>query len=211
MNTGKLIHLLTQDTKPQWSFTRILLFATTCGIMISGSAFFLGLGVRPDISQAMHSIRFLLKFALTGMLTIAATGAALRVGRPDGTLERWGWAIAAAPVLLICAVGIELAMVPEGVWMQRLVGHNSHFCLTLIPLFSAGPLFCLFVALRRGAPRAPRLAGVLAGLAASGIAATFYAANCSDDSPLFVATWYPIAISFVVVVGCFMGDRLLRW
>ena len=37
------------------------------------------------------------------------------------------------------------------------------------------------------------LAGAIAGIAASGIAAAFYALDCADDSPLFVCTWYPLA------------------
>ncbi|HZC95311.1 MAG TPA: NrsF family protein, partial [Bradyrhizobium sp.] len=74
-----------------------------------------------------------------------------------------------------------------------------------------GPLICLLAALRRGAPSNPGLAGAMAGLAAGGIAATFYAANCNDDSPLFVATWYPIAVLAVTLAGYFIGRRLLRW
>jgi hypothetical protein len=74
-----------------------------------------------------------------------------------------------------------------------------------------GPLLCFFVALRAGAPRAPGFAGAIAGVAASGIGATFYAANCTDDSPLFVATWYPLAIFLVSATGCLGGRLLLRW
>ncbi|MGE0341338.1 MAG: NrsF family protein, partial [Xanthobacteraceae bacterium] len=66
-------------------------------------------------------------------------------------------------------------------------------------------------ALRYGAPTQPTLAGAIAGLAAGGIAATFYALNCNNDSPLFVATWYPIAIGIVVLAGATIGSRLLRW
>jgi hypothetical protein len=43
------------------------------------------------------------------------------------------------------------------------------------------------------------------------IAATFYASNCTDDSPLFVATWYPLAIGIVVLAGYVAGSRCLRW
>jgi hypothetical protein len=72
-------------------------------------------------------------------------------------------------------------------------------------------LLCFFVALRAGAPRAPGFAGAIAGVAASGIGGTFYAANCTDDSPLFVATWYPLAILMVSLMGCLGGRLLLRW
>ncbi|MFM9815988.1 NrsF family protein, partial [Streptomyces scabiei] len=61
------------------------------------------------------------------------------------------------------------------------------------------------------APTRPGSAGAVCGLAASGIAATFYAANCPDDSPLFVATWYPPAVAIVVLAGWAAGRRWLRW
>ncbi len=53
--------------------------------------------------------------------------------------------------------------------------------------------------------------GAAAGLAARGIAAPFYAANSIDDSPLFVANWYPLASFIVAGVSYFVGARLLRW
>jgi len=65
--------------------------------------------------------------------------------------------------------------------MDHLVGHNARFCMILIPFFSIGPLICIFIALRRAAPTYPRLTGAVAGLADSGIGATFYAAHCNDD------------------------------
>jgi hypothetical protein len=211
VNTDKLINLLVEDTKSTWSFTSVFAFAIAGGIVIAGCVFFLGIGFRPDISQAVHSCRFLLKFVLTGTLAVGATGAVLNLGRPEGSTKRWRWVIALSPLLLTSAIGVELIRTPEHLWIARLIGHNSRFCLTLIPLLSIGPLICLLAALRSGAPQKPRLVGALAGLAASSVAATFYAANCTDDSPLFVATWYPIAISVIVIAGSLIGDRILRW
>jgi hypothetical protein len=51
----------------------------------------------------------------------------------------------------------------------------------------------------------------VAGLIAGGLAAALYATHCTDDSPLFVATWYSIAIGAVAVLGALLGRRLLRW
>jgi hypothetical protein len=76
-------------------------------------------------------------------------------------------------------------------------------------LLSIGPLASLLAALRCGAPSSPGLAGAVAGLAASGIAATLYAANCTDDSALFMMTWYPIAT--LIAAGYLLGRKLLRW
>ena len=66
-------------------------------------------------------------------------------------------------------------------------------------------------ALRNGAPVRPGLSGAMAGLAASSIAAVFYAMNCFDDSPLFVITWYPLAVLGVMTAGYLAGVRYLRW
>ena len=211
MTTGQLIDLIVKDLKPEWSFNRIVLFAMGMGILIAATAFLVGVGFRADIAEAMRSWRFLLKFGLTGTLAVSMTGMLANLGRPNGAIGGWGWGAAVAPLMLVCAIAIELMTEPEAKWLVRLVGHNSGTCPTVIPLLSVGPLLCFFAALRTGAPRAPGFAGAIAGVAASGIGATLYAANCNDDSPLFVAIWYPLAIFMVSAAGSFGGRLLLRW
>ena len=210
MKTDDLIELLVKDLAP-WRFRSILAGAVAGGIIIAAILFFLGIGFRPDISEAVKSNRFLFKFVVTVSLAVTAIWVTLSVGRPGGSLAHRGLALAIAPTLLVCAAVIELLVLPENQWMPRLVGHNARFCLTLIPLLSIGPLACLLAALREGAPSSPGLAGAVAGLGASGIAATFYAANCTDDSALFVITWYPIATLIVTTAGYLIGRKLLRW
>ena len=53
--------------------------------------------------------------------------------------------------------------------------------------------------------------GALMQRAAAGLAATLYASHCTDDSPLFVATWYPIATAMVVAAGALIGAKVLRF
>ncbi len=55
------------------------------------------------------------------------------------------------------------------------------------------------------------MTGALAGAAAAGVAATMYASNCTDNSPLFVVTWYPLATLIVVLAGALAGRKWLRW
>jgi hypothetical protein len=185
--------------------------ALAAGIIIAAILFFVGVGFRPDISDAVKSTRFLFKFVVTVSLAVTAIWVTLSVSRPGGSIAYRGVALAIAPLLLASAALVELLVLPESQWMPRLVGNNARFCLTLIPLLSIGPLACLLVALREGAPASPGLAGAVAGLAASAIAATFYAANCTDDSALFVITWYPIATLIVATMGYLIGRKLLRW
>ncbi len=169
------------------------------------------MGCRPDIAHAVETRRFVCKIALVLCLAIAATGMILRISRPGVPAGAWAWALAAVPVLLGIAVLAELWAMPQSTWGARLVGNNARHCVLLIPLLAIGPLACLLFALRNAAPQRPRWAGAIAGIAATGIAATFYAMNCADDSPLFVATWYSIATGIVVLAGYFAGARFARW
>jgi hypothetical protein len=43
------------------------------------------------------------------------------------------------------------------------------------------------------------------------VGAALYALSCPDDSPLFVATWYSIAIAVVTAASAYIGSRTLRW
>jgi hypothetical protein len=211
LKTSDFIGLLAVDSTPIWRFGSIFRIAIVLGILIAGSVFFLGIGMRPDISQAIQSPRFLFKFVVTGTLAAGATGAVLSLARPGAVIRRWYWMLLAVPVLLAGAAVTELIVMPRDMWMRLLVGKNSLCCLSLVPLLAIGPLACLLIVLRRGASENPGVAGGLAGMAASGIAATFYAANCTDDSPLFVCTWYPLATLAISTVGYLLGVKLLKW
>jgi hypothetical protein len=211
VNTKDFINVLAADSRLRWPYKRTIPLATLAGIVLTGGVFFVVIGPRVDIAQASETVRFMFKFVVT--LTLAGTAYVLvfRGGRPGASLACWKWLLLAAPTLLGMAAIPELFATPSHTWMSRLIGSNSLACLTVIPSLSMIPLACLLLALRQGAPANPRLAGACAGLVASGIAATFYAANCIDDSPLFVATWYPIATAIVVLIGSATGSRLLRW
>jgi hypothetical protein len=211
VKTDDLIHLLAQDAPVRTRIGPMLMLAAIGGILISGAMFFAAIGFRADIGSAMETVRFLFKFVVTIALAVTASAVVFRIGRPGVSLRPWGWALLAAPLLLAVAALIEMMVMPADSWGPRMMGHNARFCLTIIPLLSIGPLACFLFALRQGAPERPGVAGAVAGLAASGIAATFYASNCTDDSPLFVLLWYPIAIAIVTVVGYVAGRRLLRW
>ena len=119
--------------------------------------------------------------------------------------------MAAAPLLLLAAVLYELWAMPASSWLPRAIGSNSVACVLSITFLSLAPLAATFHALRRGAPLRPGLAGAAAGLLASALAATLYAAHCPDNSPLFGAIWYTSAMALVACAGAFAGRRWLRW
>ncbi|CAH2400420.1 NrsF family protein [Mesorhizobium escarrei] len=179
--------------------------------LIAAVVFWLAIGPRTDIATAIHTMRFLAKFVFTMALAVSAFALSRALSTPGAsTSRRAAWMIA-APLLVAVAVVLELFSVPAADWGRRLVGSNMLICLTFIPLIGIGPLAIFLAVLRYGAPTRPVLAGAVAGLLAGGLAATFYAAHCFDDSPLFVATWYTIAIAILGALGALGGRLFVRW
>lgn len=210
MRTDDLVQALVADRAAvQAPIAAQLAGALGIGLVISAAFFLLVLGPRPDIGWAAQTVRFDIKLVEMVLLAATALVLVLRVSRP---IAPTGWlTVALAPILLAVAVIAELLVVPSSEWLARLVGSNSRICLTAIPLLSLPLLAAFMVVLKRGAPSSRTAAGALAGLAAGGFAAVLYATHCTDDSPLFVAFWYSIAIGGVTLLGAILGRILLRW
>lgn len=212
MDTNVLIKALAADARrPAASHAAIWWIATGLAIVVAAVTFYATIGPRPDFAAAAETPRFLFKFVVTILLAACAFGAARALSRPG---EAWRGAmpyLAGAPALLAIAVVAELALLPPDAWLTSAIGTNSLVCLIYIPLIGIGPLAAFLLALRHGAPTRPMLAGAVSGLFAGAIAATFYAAHCTDDSPLFVATWYTLAIAGLALVGAIAARRLVRW
>lgn len=211
MKTNDLITLLAQDASVRISLNQALVHAAIAATIIAGAEFFGFIGFRVDIDTAVESVRFLFKFVITIALAIPAGLLLFQIGRPGASLRPWAWWLCLPVVLVASAVTLELLVMPSSTWETRLIGHNARLCLTIIPSLSAFPLACFLYAMRHGAPERPGIAGAVAGLVSAGIAATFYAANCNDDSPLFVMFWYPMAIAVVCAVGALLGQKMLKW
>jgi hypothetical protein len=210
MRTDDLIRALAADrTAAPQPPGRMLVLAAAAGLALSAMAFAIWLGPRPDIAEAATHARFLFKPLL--MLALAAMSGwlLLRLMRPGAPVRLL--ALAAIPAVLAVAVAAELVTLPPSRWPGALVGDNWYLCLGLIPLLSLPLAAALLFALRHGAPTRPAIAGAVAGLTASSLAAALYAVNCTDDSPLFVATWYSLAIAAVSIASALAGHRMLRW
>jgi hypothetical protein len=173
--------------------------------------FFAELGVRPDVMTAMHNPFFDLKFAVTLALAISAIAVALHLSRPEASLRGFGWYLLIPAGLLVAGISGEMMMPQRAPMMTRLIGNNSKFCMTFIPVISLPLLLAALLGLRHGAPSRPALSGAVAGMLSAGLAATLYASHCTDDSPLFVATWYTLATALVAAVGALIGARVLKY
>ena len=212
MRTEVLIRALAADgARPMKPLGRYLFTGALGGALLAVSVFLVALHTRPDLSQAFRSPAFIYKIVVAAVLALTAGSLLSEAARPLPIRGRRLRVLIVAPALLAIGVGVELYLQPEGLWLPRLVGHNAAHCLSLIPFLAAGPTVCLLIALRRGAPASPASAGAIAGLSSGSLGAVLYALTCPDDSPLFVATWYTLAIALVTGVTAYAGHRLLRW
>jgi hypothetical protein len=212
VRTSEFIAALAADPTPQpIRLGRRVALALAVGFLGSLAIYGLLMGPRPDIAAACMTMRFWLKFVDSLAFALPTAFLTLRLARPDAKPRALAFWLIAPFILLGCGVGAELLVVPQGEWLARLVGHNSMFCMRMIPLLAAPVLVALIVALRAGAPLHPGLTGALSGASSAGIAALLYASHCPDDSPLFVATWYPLATLICMALGALAGRRFLAW
>ncbi len=210
MKTDDLIaRLAAHPTRRGMDPARALAAAIGVGVAAIAVAFFGLIGARPDIGSAIATWRFDYKFLVTLTVAISAFAVLRPALYPQGRPNYW--LLLAGPALLALAVAIELASLPAAGWTMSAAGKNWYKCLTIVPALGVAPLALTIFALRRGAPAHPAWAGFVAGILSGGLAATFYAANCTDDSPLFVATWYPIAILALGAIGALLGRLAARW
>lgn len=212
MDTDRLIRTLAADNAHrERPVALVLAMALLAAAPFSLAMFFLGLGVRPDVMTAMRNPFFDLKFLVTLALAVPAMLIAVHLSRPEVSTRGWAWLLLVPVGLLGIGIAGEMMMPQRVPMMTRLIGSNARVCLAAIPLLSLPLLAAALIGLRRGAPTRPAVAGAFAGLLSAGLAATLYASHCTDDSPLFVATWYTLATALVTVIGALAGSKVLRF
>ncbi|SMD12834.1 hypothetical protein SAMN06297251_13315 [Fulvimarina manganoxydans] len=214
MKTDQLIDSLVADhaARPRPALLSVWPLAALA-MLIDLALFLPTLGPRPDLLSAIGTWRFDAKLLVTGLLAAVSILLLQRLRRPQparAISRSLKWLLLPA-LLLALLVGAELLMVPADLWRARAMGTNVVVCLPAITAMGLPLIPLLSEALRRGAPSRPTLSGAVAGLAAGSIAALFYASHCTSDSPLFIASWYGLAIGGLALAGALWGRFVLRW
>lgn len=211
MRTDNMIHLLVADlpTPAPRAGASLALWLPAAAI-VAGGGFLFTMGARTDLALAGLKPT-IMKLALGGLLTLGATIGALRLTRPDAPVPKAIAWLGAVVVFVACAVAIDLKSNGVDNWAARLFGKSILSCLTLIPMIALLPLAVSLAALRRGATTSPGTLGALGGLAAAGLSIMAYGLFCTEDSTLFVMTWYVLAGWIVGLTGALIGRLALRW
>jgi hypothetical protein len=211
MRTDDLIRGLSADDRRAMSPDRALMLLLPAGFAGAVAIFALFMRVRPDLAAMLIQPELLIKFGVTLSLAVVSLLVIRRMARPGVRAAPTAVALVLPAGLMALGVAWTLGVTAPDTWLPGLIGHNARFCVVLVPLLGTPILAGLLLALRKGAPTRPALAGAVAGLAAGGIGAALYAFHCTDDSPLFVLVWYGIGIAAVTAAGALIGRRLLAW
>lgn len=209
MKTDDLIGILAKDAAPVTPMRRIIVVPAALGAAGAIALFLAFIHVRVDIGAALETWRFKAKLGLIAVAVAAMAYEYWRLLRPNADPRLWP--VAAIGMALAALVTVELTALPADHWAMSMRGKNAMMCLTTIPFLAALPLVAALWAMRQGAPSSPTMAGAVAGGIAAAFGALLYATHCNDDSPLFVALWYPLAAGIVVTAGALAGRIMLRW
>lgn len=210
MQTDDLLTRLAAEA-PQPPLRPDRMVATVIAAAALSSALFLAVaGVRDDLVAALAEPQVLAKTLLPAVLCLFALPVAMRSARPGAQgSSRLPLLVLSAAVALFWLASFA-ARSPETRFADA-TGPAVAECLGFILLLSVIPAGLAIIALRRGAPTRPRLAGAIAGLGAAAGAACGYSLYCVQDNPLFFLTWYGVAILIVMAASAAIGGRLLRW
>lgn len=213
MKTDDLISMLAQDAAPPPAAPiggRAML-GIVLGFLVALVLYFLALGPRPLLIDYMQNPVVLAKTLLPLALFGFALVLGLRSVRPGASAGRTARIVWGVPLVLAGLVLWALVTTPRGEMLRDWLGHSIPVCLPAITVLSLPIMAGLITALRRGAPVDPQGAGALSGLASAGLATALYSTFCTEDSPLFYATWYTLGIILTTGLGAWAGGKWLRW
>jgi hypothetical protein len=214
MQTNDLIAKLAGETLavPRAALSRRFGLGLVVGGVVCFALVLTWLGLRPDMDDAMHGMRFWMKASYTLWVTLAAIPLAVAFSRPGGRVGMAPWLVLAfAPTFMLAMTVMELMRTPASGWLALVVGSSAMHCswrilLLSIPIF--GGLVWVF---NRLAPTRLAMAGLTAGLIAGGLAATMYGLHCQEASVTFVTLWYTLGMAAAAALGALAGPRLMRW
>lgn len=171
------------------------------------------LGLNPGLLAMGGPLAIKLGYVLA--LALCAGWLVERLARPGAPL--W-FPLAALGLVLALMAGLAARVVlgqdaaTDGSTAAPLFwGRSWSVCPLAIMLLSVLALPASVWALRGLAPTRLRWAGFAAGLLSGSLGALAYALYCTEQSPLFVLTWYSLGMLLPALAGLVFGPRWLRW
>lgn len=213
METDELIASLSADLPKvtAGAVARRIALGLGAGSLGSAVVMLAWLGLRPDLSQALATPMFWMKFSYAAATGLILAALLARLARPAA---RPGWlaALALAPFAAVATTAlVRFVQAPPETHRVLLMGHSSMICPLRILAIGLPLLAGAVWAVRGLAPTRLGLAGLVCGGCAGAIGAAIYAWACNETSAPFLAIWYTLGMALAAALGAAAGSRLLRW
>jgi hypothetical protein len=212
VRTADLIERLSsEDAGPRPNAAMLLFGPIAAGCAVSFVAMWAWLGLRPDLSYAIDTSAYWMKFAYTLSLATLCFWLTERLGRPGAATARPQSLLALPLAIIVLLAFARLVAAPADLRPHLLLGGSYSVCPWRIVALSLPILVATGLGLRRLAPTRLIAAGTAAGLLAGAAGAWIYAFHCDESAAPFVAIWYTLGIAAVGAAGGALGKWLLRW
>lgn len=206
--------LSSEDPRPSsFAPTATVTFAAIMALAVVLAASLTWLEPRADLASglATHNYIFFLKLIFTVSVVAVAAPIVRDLSVPVRRI-RWRSALTILPFVAIMTLALmELARMPISSWSHHVDDASWLGCLLQIPALAVPGFIILAFAVRRLAPTNLTRAGAYVGLLSGAIAAVGYTLHCHDDSVVFVAIFYTLAMLEMTLIGALAGPRILRW
>jgi hypothetical protein len=213
MSFDSLIARLTDDLKPvrPRRFRRdVVIIAAIC---VAEIAVFFALGAAlPDLPTRMHQPTFWWRLVSLGIIVVIGGIPAIFSFSPTYSPHR-GLRWVLLVIALCLAAGLCISAGPGDLeslgrrvdWTNGIQCTAKMITLSIPPVLGLGALMC------RGAPIDGNRTALLVGIAGSAWGAFVFVFACPFNDPLYVAIWYSLGCSTVVLVSRALLPRLSKW
>jgi hypothetical protein len=191
------------------------LLLTSGATLLAALAIVMTYGIRSDLMAGDPHPIVMIRAGLLLLLGLAATLAVAAAAQPSvGKPQNgWMWALAAAAVFPIAALGKFLFLYGSGQPLAMFLADFEYGlrCLGL-SLGSAlwiGGLISWW--LRHGAPISLNRTGWLVGIAAGSLGTFSFNVYCNSISLYYIGLWYSLAVLISAVMGRLIVPHIIRW
>ena len=168
-------------------------------------------GVRADLQAGMVNPVHLIATGLFLGLAIAASVTVIVMSRPGVGSDHSGWTWAAAMAALLPAAGLIVGIAGGGdLVSQESVGHGLN-CFSIGASASVLVFAMLVWWLRKGAPTAPDMAGLVTGVAAGSFGIFAFSLHCPESDIVHIGVWHSAVVLVMGAVGRAVVPKLVRW
>jgi len=213
MKTELLIEMLARGAhqEKRTSPWRVLFLGIGGGIFLSMTMMIITLRVNSEFLALLTNPNFLTKIAYVSTYVLIAFTSLIAVSMPGAKVKLHFRRLALPFVAISCIALLAFVDAEPALRADLIFGQTWSVCAVLIALLSM-PVFTLtLMGMKELAPTNLTLAGAVCGLFSGAAGALVYCVHCPEVEVPFVAIWYTLGMMIPMVIGYFLGPKVLRW